>query len=163
MELKDAILRQTDEADALSEAVDAVIDGIAALYLWEEHKGASPSEAESTRSWHVRDWMKAHKFQVDAFPGLHLRDAVVERLRLWGMTLTPKPLTHTAYEYYAMQYDRKADPRAPFWKRRAAKPAEAEPAVDVSPAVMTETAHEPAAELVQADTAPLESDPVQQT
>jgi hypothetical protein len=38
-----------------------------------------------------------------------------------GMELTPKPLTHTAHEFYSMQYDRKADPNAPFWKRKPIK------------------------------------------
>lgn len=105
-------------------AMDAVIDAIVTLYMWEEHGGRRPQDAHSTRSWHVRDWMKSHGMAADIFPNLHLRDAVVERLRTYGMTLTPRPLTHTAHEYYSMQYDRKADPRAPFWKRKQAKPEE---------------------------------------
>lgn len=120
-------------------AVDAVIGSIATLYLWEEHAGRAPDEARSTRSWDIRDWMKKTPFHAHLLPGLHLRDQVVEYLRASGMTLTPKPLTHTAHEFYAMQYDRKADPNAPFWKRKpkpAAKPEEsdtAEPAAEAAP------------------------------
>jgi sRNA-binding protein len=33
-------------------------------------------------------------------------------------TLRRSPLTHTAHEYYAMQYDRKADVHAPFGRRK---------------------------------------------
>ncbi|HBH44257.1 MAG TPA: hypothetical protein DDY28_07605, partial [Hyphomonas atlantica] len=62
--------------------------------------------------------MKKHGFAASSFPGMHLRDEVVERLRQYGLHLTPRPLTHTAHEYYSMRYDRKADPRAPFWKRK---------------------------------------------
>ncbi|MEL6415712.1 MAG: hypothetical protein AAFQ15_12310, partial [Pseudomonadota bacterium] len=91
-------------------AVRALIGSIATLYLWEEHKGSSPERARSTRTWDVRDWMKATPFEAHALPGLHLRDEVVAYLRAEGMTLTPKPLTHTAHEFYSMQYDRKADP-----------------------------------------------------
>lgn len=120
--LRLALAGQGDVSAPANAAVNAVIGSIATLYLWEEHKGCPPDAAHSTRSWHVRDWMKAHGFDARMLPGLHLRDAVVEYLRTHGMTLTPKPLTHTASEYYAMQYDRKADPNAPFWKRKA-KPA----------------------------------------
>ena len=117
--LRAALSGHGDVEAAANVAVDAVIGSIATLYLWEEHKGASPKAAQSTRSWHVRDWMKANDFRADLLPGLHLRDAVVERLRSLGMTLTPQPLTYTASEFYAMQYDRKADRNAPFWKRKA--------------------------------------------
>ena len=48
------------------------------------------------RSWDVRKWMKAHGFRGDAYPGMHIRDEVVERLRQYGLNLTPKPLTMTA-------------------------------------------------------------------
>ncbi len=98
-------------------AVDAVIDAIVTLYLWEEHGGRRPGEAHATRSWRVRQWMKSHGMSSDVFPGMHLRDAVVERLRIYGMTLTPHPLTHTAHEYYSLRYDRYRDPHAPFGRR----------------------------------------------
>jgi hypothetical protein len=120
--LRVALSRQDDIGAPANIAVDAVIGSIASLYLWEEHRGRAPTEAHSTRSWDVRDWMKGTPFHADILPGLHLRDQVVERLRGAGMTLTPKPLTHTAHEFYSMRYDRKADPNAPFWKRKP-KPA----------------------------------------
>jgi len=116
--LREGLLSNSDISQDMSDAMDASIDAMATLYMWEEHKGVSPHEARSTRSWHVRDWMKEHGFQNDAFPGLHLRDQVVERLRMYGMPLTPKPLTHTAHEFYSMQYDRHADPRSPFGRRK---------------------------------------------
>ena len=116
--LRQAIINEADLEQDLTDAIYASIDAISTLYMWEEHKGLSPHEARSTRSWHVRDWMKEHSFQNDAFPDLHLRDQVVERLRTYGMPLTPKPLTHTASEYYAMRYDRHADPRSPFGRRK---------------------------------------------
>lgn len=97
----------------LDDAMDAAINGIAALYLWEVHDGALPAEIGRVRSWDVRGWMKGHGFQAEAFPNMHLRDEVVERLRMYGLQLTPKPLTHTAWEYYNMQYDR----RAPLGRR----------------------------------------------
>lgn len=110
----------------LDDAMDAAINGIAALYIWEVHKGALPAEIGRVRSWSVRDWMKAKNFRADAFPGMHLRDEVVERLRLYGLELTPRPLTHTAWEYYSMQYDRHADARGPLGRRRAEKAEKAE-------------------------------------
>lgn len=167
--LRAALSGQGDIAAAANVAVDAVIGSIATLYLWEEHRGASPKNARSTRSWHVRDWMKANEFRADLLPGLHLRDAVVERLRTLGMTLTPQPLTYTASEFYAMQYDRKADRNAPFWKRKP-KPvpvvsddAEAEPditdeaetAVEPDMAAAEEIAAEPAPE-IEAEPEPVE-------
>lgn len=106
-------------------AIDSVIDAIVTLYLWEEHDGARPTDAHSTRTWAVRGWMKKNGMSQDMFPGMYLRDEVVERLRQYGMTLTPRPLTHTAAEYYAKRYDRKADRNAPMWKRKV-KPAEPE-------------------------------------
>ncbi|NQY13088.1 MAG: hypothetical protein HRT81_04405 [Henriciella sp.] len=144
-------------------AADAVIDSLAALYLWEEHKGCSPEDARSTRSWDVRDWMKAHNFRADTLPGMHLRDQVVERLRRNGMTLTPKPLTYTASEYFAKQYDRKADPNAPFWKRKP-KPlpvAEVEAQPDAAPELTPEPAPEPVPELAPEPTQVVSPEPVE--
>lgn len=111
----------------LDDAMDAAINGIAALYIWEVHKGALPAEIGRVRSWSVRDWMKAKNFRADAFPGMHLRDEVVERLRLYGLELTPRPLTMTAWEYYSMQYDRHADERGPLGRRRAEKAEKEKP------------------------------------
>ena len=102
----------------LDDAMDAAINGIAALYIWEVHKGALPAEIGRVRSWSVRDWMKEKNFRAEAFPGMHLRDEVVERLRLYGLELTPRPLTHTAWEYYSMQYDRHADEHGPLGRRK---------------------------------------------
>ena len=118
MALRAALAQKRDLTPSLDDAMDATINGIATLYMWEEHAGVRPAEAGTVRSWHVRDWIKAHGFAASSFPGMHLRDEVVERLRQYGLHLTPRPLTHTAHEYYSMQYDRKADPRAPFWKRK---------------------------------------------
>lgn len=133
--LRAALAQQADISVSANAAVEAAIGSLASLYLWEEHKGRAPEDAQSTRSWDVRDWMKANAFHADLLPGLHLRDQVVERLRQDGMTLTPKPLTYTASEYYAKLYDRKADPDAPFWKRKSksideAPEEEAEPEAD---------------------------------
>ena len=147
--LRAAMVDQTDLGVPANVAADAVIDSLATLYLWEEHKGCAPEIARSTRSWDVRDWMKAHNFHAGSLPGLHLRDQVVERLRQKGMTLTPKPLTYTASEYFAKQYDRKADPNAPFWKRKP-KPlpvAELEaPAEEVLPDEVRDEVVEPVTE-----------------
>ena len=107
----------------LDDAMDAAINGVAALYFWEVHHGALPSEIGRVRSWDVRDWMKSHGFKADAFPGMHLRDEVVERLRMYGLELTPRPLTHTAWEYYNMTYDRHADRR----EREARRAEKADP------------------------------------
>lgn len=145
-----ALANQNDVGPSANVAVDAVIDSLTTLYLWEEHKGRPPEAAQSTRSWDVRDWMKAHKFHADTLPGLHLRDQVVERLRSHGMTLTPQPLTFTASEYFAMQYDRKADRNAPFWKRKE-KPVAADKAEMIVEDEPVETA--------EIETAP-ESEPV---
>lgn len=123
MAVRAKIAQKQDVEPAYHGACRTVVTAIARLYLWEQHKGRPPAEAHSTRSWHVRDWMKANGFAADLLPGLHLRDAVVEELRGSGMALTPKPLDHTASEYYAKLYDRKSDPHAPFWKR--SKPSEA--------------------------------------
>lgn len=122
----------------------AAIDGISTLYLWEDHEGRPPEKARSTRSWWVRDWMKAHGFEQDLMPGLALRDAVVENLRENGMVLTPQPLALSAYEYYSRQYDRKADPRGVFGKRSEKKKKEKTPepvAEEVN--VITDDAPEP--------------------
>lgn len=116
--LRAAFAQGREPLSETAAAIDALIDAIATLYMWEAHHGVRPSEAPSTRSWRVRAWMKGHGMRADMFPGMHLRDQVVERLRSYGMTLTPRPLTHTAHEYYSMRYDRRADPRAPFGKRR---------------------------------------------
>ncbi len=134
-DLRTALTNGSDTSAEVDAAVNSVIDGIAQLYLWTEHDGKMPEAAPSTRSWWVRDWMKAGPFAADMFPGLHLRDQVVERLRQSGMVLTPKPLTHTAHEFFSMQYDRKADPNAPFWKRKLKQPEEAVAAVAASAAV----------------------------
>lgn len=112
--------------NVLDDAMDAAINGIAALYFWEVHHGALPSEIGRVRSWDVRDWMKSHGFKADAFPGMHLRDEVVERLRMYGLELTPRPLTHTAWEYYNMSYDRHADRREREARRAAEKAVEEE-------------------------------------
>ena len=109
-------------------AVDAAMDGLTTLYMWDAHDGQRPDQAPSTRSWAVRDWLKSNGFGQIELPGMHLRDTVVARLRAYGMKLTPKPLSHTANEYWSMQYDRQADPRGVFGARRPkkVKPAEGE-------------------------------------
>lgn len=112
--------------NVLDDAMDAAINGIAALYFWEVHHGALPAEIGRVRSWDVRDWMKAHGFKADAFPGMHLRDELVERLRMYGLELTPRPLTHTAWEYYNMSYDRHAERNARAEQRRARQAEEAD-------------------------------------
>lgn len=144
-ELRGKLKQGEDSAATISASASAATDAIAILYLWEEHAGQSPVAAPSTRSWHVRDWMKSHGFQARIIPGLHLRDEVVERLRAFGMVLTPKPLTYTASQYYAKLYDRKADPNAPFWKRKqqvVEEAPEVEPAApDVAPQAEAEFVH----------------------
>lgn len=120
--LRMKISANEDIDDVLTEAKAVAVDGISTLYLWEDHEGRPPAHARSTRSWWVRDWMKAHGFHQDLLPGLALRDAVVENLRQSGMVLTPKPLTLTAHEYYSRLYSRKDDPRGVFGKRREPKP-----------------------------------------
>ena len=55
---------------------------------------------------------------------MYLRDEVVERLRAYGLDLTPQPLTHTAHEYYNMQYDRQADIHGPLGRRKPPKAVE---------------------------------------
>ncbi|MEL7480485.1 MAG: hypothetical protein AAGJ29_02895 [Pseudomonadota bacterium] len=116
--LKTALLKGAETSSLYDAALNATIDGITTLYMWDEHDGCRPQEAHSTRSWDVRDWMKENGFGKIDVPGIHLRDEVVARLRAYGMTLTPKPLTHTAYEYWSMRYDRQKDPRGVFGKRR---------------------------------------------
>jgi hypothetical protein len=118
MALRAALALSKDARLPLDDAMDAAIDGIATLYMWEEHRGARPSEAGKVRSWGVRDWMKAHGFRGDAFPGMHLRDEVVERLRTYGLVLTPRPLSHTAHEYYSLRYDRYSDRNGPLGRRQ---------------------------------------------
>ena len=100
-------------------AAETLIRGLAELYLWQAHAAKPAHLARATRSWHVRDWMKTNGFaDAHILPSVHLRDAVVQHLRDAGMSLSPKPLDHTASEYFAKRYDRKADPNAPFWRRR---------------------------------------------
>lgn len=146
--VRTALAQGKDVAPHVDRTVDAAIEGLTLLYLWDVYNGKAAHEAPSTRSWHVRDWMKATKFHANMVPGLHLRDEVVERLRVNGMTLTPKPLDHTAHEYFSKRYDRKADPNAPFWKRRQPKP-------EAAPAEETPVQAEP----IQPD--PVQADPVQ--
>ena len=118
MALRAALAQRRDPVDVLDDAMDATINGIATLYMWEVHGGARPAEVGRIRSWDVRDWMKGHNFTQQALPGLALRDEVVERLRAYGLHLTPRPLTHTAHEYYSMHYDRQADVHGPFGRRK---------------------------------------------
>lgn len=132
--IRAALAQGLDTAAAVQTTADTLINGLATLYLWENQGGKPPAEARSTRSWSVRDWMKEHQFDTYAVPEMHLRDQVVERLRMGGMKLTPKPLTHTANEFYAKRYDRKADPHAPFWKRKAKPEAEAQSAPEIEAA-----------------------------
>ena len=95
-----------DEGKGLPEALEdgeaAAVHGICTLYLWECHDGRAPQEARSTRSRHVRDWLKANGYSQTMVPGMALRDEVVDCLRRSGMALTPRPLTHSAHEYYAL-------------------------------------------------------------
>lgn len=118
LDLRSALAHNGDSATALEDAMDMGVRAIIALYLWEVHRGVMPEEAHATRSRAVRNWMKAHKFDVDVYPGKNLRDEVVKHLRDDGMTLTPKPLNLTASEYWSRRYDRYADPRGPFGKRK---------------------------------------------
>ncbi|MEL6825919.1 MAG: hypothetical protein AAFN91_06670 [Pseudomonadota bacterium] len=158
--LRAALASHSDIDRPANVAVDAVIGSLATLYLWEEHKGCAAESARSTRSWDVRDWMKANKFHANLLPGLHLRDQVVERLRQDGMTLTPKPLTYTASEYFAKQYDRKADPNAPFWKRKKKKePVEEAAAAAAVVADTVETNDPVAAPETVTETAPAREGP----
>mgnify|MGYP001791288654 FL=1 len=168
--LRAALAKASDVKAPADNATQALIGSIATLYLWEQHKGCPPDHARTTRSWDVRDWMKATPFDAHALPGLHLRDQVVKYLRSEGMTLTPKPLTHTAHEFYAMQYDRKADPNAPFWKRKTKKEAnetlEAD-VVDATPekvepeTTSPETKSDPAPEPPVVEAEPLEAEAVE--
>lgn len=135
LSLRAQLAQGREPGAVLDDAMDATINGIAALYLWEVHKGALPADIGRVRSWDVRDWMKGHSFRADAFPNMHLRDEVVERLRMYGLELTPKPLTHTAWEYYSMQYDRHADVRGPLGRRKLEDTSEAaEPAPEAEAA-----------------------------
>lgn len=131
-----AAWREGEDLKPVAEAaIDDLIDGIVTLYLWEAHGGARPAEARASRTWDVRRWMKRHDFHADAFPGRHLRDDVVERLRAYGMDLKPRPLTHTAHEYFSLRYDRRADPNGPFGRRprRRANRALSETSTDAQP------------------------------
>lgn len=123
-------LKAGGPADAeYDDALYTAVDGIVTLYLWDEHEGCKPHDAHSTRSWDVRKWMIEHGFGQFQFEDLHLRDAVVKRLRDYGMTLTPKPLEYTAFEYWSMRYDRQKD-RGVFGARREHPDPEEEEAVD---------------------------------
>jgi len=163
-----------DQGEAIDEPLEAAktaaVNGISTLYLWEKHEGCPPERARSTRSWWVRDWMKKHGFHQDLLPGLYLRDAVVEDLRGSGMELTPKPLMLSAHEYYSRHYDRKADPRGVFGKRKIPKAApvamdeEAEAGADIEADADVQPAAEPAqaeapAEPVSEAAAPAEEAP----
>lgn len=130
LSLRAQLAQGNPPGDVLDDAMDGAINGVAALYFWEVHKGALPAEIGRVRSWDVRDWMKAHGFRADAFPGMHLRDEVVERLRMYGVELTPRPLTHTAWEYYNMTYDRHARRNARAGERRPGQAGKAGDAPD---------------------------------
>ena len=130
-DIRTALSRDADPSDPIMAALEAAVAATATLYLWEEQGGRSPTDAHPTRTWAVRDWMKSHRFDAYAVPGVHLRDEVVECLRALGMRLTPKPLTYTASQYYAMQYDRKADPHGPFGRRRQKPEKVAAPEADL--------------------------------
>ena len=110
--------------DEYDNAVQAAIDGVSTLYMWDAHDGCRPIDARPARSWDVRKWMKSNGFGQFELPNIHLRDAVVDRLRQYGMTLTPKPLTHSAYEYWSLRYDRDKDPNGWLGKRRVEAPLE---------------------------------------
>lgn len=147
--------------EPLEAAKAAAIDGISTLYLWEKHEGRPPEHAHSTRSWWVRDWMKDHGFHQDLLPGLYLRDAVVERLRGAGMTLTPKPLVLSAHEYYSRPYDRQADPRGIFGKRKPARAKQAEPEETAEEAAPEAPAEDKAAGAVAANVSHFHSEPAE--
>ncbi|MEM8634030.1 MAG: hypothetical protein AAGF33_03550 [Pseudomonadota bacterium] len=116
--LKSALQKGGEGSAELQSAISGAIDGLTTLYMWDAHDGCRPQDARSTRSWDVRKWMKDNGFGKVSLPDLHLRDAVVERLRQYGMELTPRPLTHTAHEYWSLRYDRQKDPRGVFGARR---------------------------------------------
>ena len=142
LDIRSGLSQGHDVSGAVQTGIDAVIDAVATLYMWDAHGGVSPHDAPSTRSWHVRDWMKARGFPANAFPDMHLRDAVVDRLLVYGMKMTPQPLTMTAHEYYSLQYDRYADPHGPFGRRHKAEvEVEADPVEIVEPEAMPETVH----------------------
>ena len=124
LHLRTALEAGQDSSEDYDNAVQAAIDGVSTLYMWDAHDGCRPIDAQSVRSWSVRQWMKSNGFGQFELPGIHLRDAVVDRLRQYGMTLTPKPLTHTAYEYWSMRYDRGRDPNGWLGKRRVEDPLE---------------------------------------
>lgn len=145
--IRSGLARGVDVSPAMNAAARRVIQAIGTLYLWEKHGGRQPEQTQPTRSWYIRDWMKENEFHADAWPGFHLRDEVVENLRQDGMALKPKPLNHTASQYYAKRYHRKSDPNAPMWKRRLTPKGEA-----ASSASDAENQPEPSAELPTAPT-----------
>ncbi|MEM9670274.1 MAG: hypothetical protein AAF950_15230 [Pseudomonadota bacterium] len=116
--LRTAMEKRGDASAELKSAINGSIDGLTTLYMWDAHDGCRPQDARSTKSWDVRKWLKENGFGKVNLPGLHLRDAVVERLRQYGMPLKPEPLTHSAHEYWSLRYDRQKDPRAVFGARR---------------------------------------------
>lgn len=99
-EVRAALSGNGDRSAAVDGYKQSAIGAIAALYLWEKQGGQSPENAPSTRSAFVRDWMKENDISQALIPGIALRDEAVEYLRQSGMTLTPKPKSMTAYEYY---------------------------------------------------------------
>ena len=147
--------------EPLEAAKQAAINGISTLYLWEKHEGRAPDRARSTRSWWVRDWMKHHGFHQDLLPGLYLRDAVVEELREKGMVLTPQPLALSAHEYYSRPYDRQADPRGIFGKRKPARAKQAEPEETAEEAAPEAPAEDKAAGAVAATVSHFHSEPAE--
>ncbi len=124
LHLRSALEAGRDSTDEYDNALQAAIDGVATLYMWDVHDGCRPVDARPVRSWDVRKWMKSNGFGQFEIPHVHLRDAVVNRLRQYGMTLTPRPLTHTAYEYWSMRYDRNKDPNGWLGSRRVEDPIE---------------------------------------
>ncbi|WP_018146482.1 hypothetical protein [Henriciella marina] len=99
-EVRAALSGNGDRSAAVDGYKQSTIGAIAALYLWEKQDGRSPENTPTTRSAFVRDWMKENDISQALIPGIALRDEVVEYLRQAGMTLTPKPMAMTAYEYY---------------------------------------------------------------
>ena len=125
--------------DAYDNALSTTVDGIVTLYLWDEHGGCKPPDARTTRSWDVRKWMIENGFGQFAFEDMHLRDTVVERLRGYGMTLTPRPLEYTAFEYWSMRYDRQKD-RGVFGARRERPDPDIEDEVEAEEELIAEEA-----------------------
>lgn len=151
--LRHALDSGNDLETPLQDAERAAVQGICTLYLWEKHGGRAPQDASSTRSGHVRDWLKANGYSQDLVPGMALRDEVVECLRRSGMGLTPKPLTHSAREYYAL-----AGP-AVLAARRKRETVAAAPAVAADVTPRDERTAETAPPPAEASYEPLAADP----